>query len=335
MKMSKHDVDLLILITTAQIRPLQDLTAGHKFVQGDPKERREAYFRAGEFQDWRYPRAGRIWLVSKKVAAMLRRAVCIPVMDPFSLTLYDWTLGSHRALEISIAHISKVRSRLFIHVAVKSALRYTVVKDISLIGFSSRRAGVLPLGCHECEIRESARQHQDVCLLRCIGASCIPASRTCLLIERKTHCRLSCNWGSEKRTRLVLNFHHFDALNILAYLHGSEREAHQPKLYSHLQQGRSIPWGFCCHTRHPQRGRDIPSLATGNSAVQHIIWFAWSWYNLGFWFLPCCRCITILSFKKLINLLLSEDMEEYTDPAIRSRSYPQVQPDDVTRMVGK
>ncbi|KAG0235982.1 hypothetical protein BGX31_004103 [Mortierella sp. GBA43] len=44
---------------------------------------------------------------------------------------------------------------------------------------------------------------------------------------------------------------------------------------------------------------------------------------------------TFVPLRQLINLLLSENMEEYTDPNIRSRSYPQVRPDDVTRMVGK
>ncbi|KAF9963544.1 hypothetical protein BGZ65_002449 [Modicella reniformis] len=44
---------------------------------------------------------------------------------------------------------------------------------------------------------------------------------------------------------------------------------------------------------------------------------------------------TFLPLRQLINLLLSENTEEYMDQSIRNRSYSQVKPDDVTRMLEK
>ncbi|KAF9351418.1 hypothetical protein BGX26_010571 [Mortierella sp. AD094] len=44
---------------------------------------------------------------------------------------------------------------------------------------------------------------------------------------------------------------------------------------------------------------------------------------------------TFLPLRQLINLLLSENTEEYMDPAIRNRNYAQVKSDDVTRMLEK
>ncbi|KAI1320721.1 hypothetical protein EDD11_010255 [Mortierella claussenii] len=44
---------------------------------------------------------------------------------------------------------------------------------------------------------------------------------------------------------------------------------------------------------------------------------------------------TFLPLRQLINLLLSENTEEYMDPAIRNRNYAQVKADDVTRMLEK
>ncbi|KAG0012615.1 hypothetical protein BGZ80_011625 [Entomortierella chlamydospora] len=44
---------------------------------------------------------------------------------------------------------------------------------------------------------------------------------------------------------------------------------------------------------------------------------------------------TFLPLRQLINLLVSEDTEEYMDPAIRSRNYAQVKSDEVTRMLEK
>ncbi|KAF8949635.1 hypothetical protein BGZ46_005024 [Entomortierella lignicola] len=44
---------------------------------------------------------------------------------------------------------------------------------------------------------------------------------------------------------------------------------------------------------------------------------------------------TFVPLRQLINLLLSENTEEYMDPAIRSRKYSQVKSDDVTRMLEK
>ncbi|KAF8929985.1 exocyst complex subunit Sec15-like-domain-containing protein [Dissophora ornata] len=45
--------------------------------------------------------------------------------------------------------------------------------------------------------------------------------------------------------------------------------------------------------------------------------------------------MTFLPLRQLINLLLSENTEEYMDPSIRNRNYAQVKPDDVTRMLEK
>ncbi|KAF9174338.1 hypothetical protein BGX21_000170, partial [Mortierella sp. AD011] len=42
---------------------------------------------------------------------------------------------------------------------------------------------------------------------------------------------------------------------------------------------------------------------------------------------------TFLPLRQLINLLVSEDTEEYMDPAIRSRNYAQVKSDEVTKML--
>ncbi|KAI7820299.1 exocyst complex subunit Sec15-like-domain-containing protein [Gamsiella multidivaricata] len=44
---------------------------------------------------------------------------------------------------------------------------------------------------------------------------------------------------------------------------------------------------------------------------------------------------TFLPLRQLISLLLSENTEEYMDPAIRNRNYAQVKADDVTRMLEK
>ncbi|KAF9110162.1 hypothetical protein BGX27_006704 [Mortierella sp. AM989] len=44
---------------------------------------------------------------------------------------------------------------------------------------------------------------------------------------------------------------------------------------------------------------------------------------------------TFLSLRQLINLLLSENTEEYMDPEVRSKRYTQVKSDDVTRMLEK
>ncbi|KAF9585597.1 hypothetical protein BGW38_001619, partial [Lunasporangiospora selenospora] len=44
---------------------------------------------------------------------------------------------------------------------------------------------------------------------------------------------------------------------------------------------------------------------------------------------------TFVPLRQLITLLLSENTEEYMDPQIRSARYPQVKPEDVTRMLEK